>query len=65
MGKLDFYADLSEACNAASKFLREKHIEWNNRKSAKKRVYSGEREFVADVYHLLVKKDRITENTSS
>lgn len=56
MSKLDFYSDLLESCNEAADFLRKKHVEWNTGKSDDKRIYSGEREFVSDVYRLLVEK---------
>lgn len=57
MANLNFYTDLLEACNASADFLRKKHLEWNNAKPDEKRIYSGEREFVSDLYHLLVDKN--------
>ena len=57
MSKLDFYMDLSVSCSESAEFLRKKHRDWNKEKSDREKIFSGEREFVSDVYHLLVKKN--------
>ncbi len=57
MGKLDFYSDLLYSSNESAEFLRKKNLKWNKNKSNKEKIFSGEREFVSDVYHLLVEKN--------
>ena len=58
-----FEKDLRDSCTAAAKFLREKNTEWNKGRKTKERSYSGEREFVAEVYRLLIEKDKSYLNT--
>lgn len=53
----NFGADLEEACIRAAKDLRDKHKEWNTGRKESDKNYSGEREFVAEVYRLLIDKD--------
>lgn len=54
-----FENELRESCKIAAKFLREKHEKYNDANGLKgnDRLYSGEREFVAEVYRLLIEKD--------
>lgn len=54
----DFYRDLKKCCNGAAVALRDKNIKWNNGIPEKKKLYSGEREFLAEVYRLLIEIDR-------
>ena len=58
---MNFRDDLTKSCEASAKFLRKKLI--NIRISTKKDIYSGEREFVCEVYRLLVNKDKSYRNT--
>lgn len=55
---MNFKDDLTETCNNAAKFLREKHREWNEGRSDTEKNYSSESELVAEVYRLLVEKDK-------
>ena len=52
-----FERDLTENCEEAADFLRKKLSEWRNEISIKNEVYSGEREFVSEVYRLLIEKN--------
>lgn len=54
-----FENELRESCKCAAKFLRAKHQRYNEAAGlkGKDRLYSGEREFVAEVYRLLIEKD--------
>lgn len=54
-----FEGDLKDSCRSAAKFLRAKHQRYNEAAGlkGKDRLYSGEREFVAEVYRLLIEKD--------
>ncbi|MDS0256684.1 hypothetical protein ApAK_03185 [Thermoplasmatales archaeon AK] len=54
-----FDNDLKECCESAASFLREKHKKYNDGDGLEgdDRLYSGEREFVAEVYRLLIEKD--------
>ena len=54
-----FENDLRGSCKCAASFLREKHRKYNDESGLKgnDRLYSGEREFVAEVYRLLIEKD--------
>lgn len=54
-----FENDLRESCECAAEFLREKHKRYNDESglNGNDRLYSGEREFVAEVYRLLIEKD--------
>lgn len=54
-----FENDLRECCECAASFLREKHRKYNDESGLKgnDRLYSGEREFVAEVYRLLIEKN--------
>ena len=54
-----FENDLRECCESAASFLREKHRKYNDEAGLEgnNRLYSGEREFVAELYRLLIKKD--------
>ncbi len=52
-----FERDLTESCEEAADFLRKKLSEWRNEISIKNEVYSGEREFVSEVYRLLIEKN--------
>lgn len=54
----NFENDLIETCIEAAETLRGKHKEWNMGKSDKEKIYSGEREFVAEVYRLFINKDK-------
>ena len=58
-----FENDLRECCECAAEFLRGKNVEWNKTKKDKERSYSGEREFVAELYRLLVKKNESYRRT--
>ena len=59
----NFEKDLRESCTAAAKFLRGKNTEWNRSRETNERSYSGEREFVAELYRLMVEKDKSYQNT--
>ena len=59
----NFENDLRESCECAAEFLRGKNVEWNKTKKDKERSYSGEREFVAELYRLLVKKNESYRRT--
>lgn len=52
-----FEDELRESCKCAAKFLRGKHHGYNEEAGlkGKDRLYSSEREFVAEVYRLLIK----------
>jgi hypothetical protein len=54
-----FENDLKECCERAASFLREKHRKYNDEAGLEgnDRLYCGEREFVAEVYRLLITKD--------
>ena len=54
-----FENDLIECCESAASFLREKHRKYNDEAGLEgnDRLYSGEREFVAELYRLLIEKD--------
>ena len=54
-----FEDDLKESCRRAADFLRKKHQRYNDASGlkGKDRLYSGEREFVAEVYRLLICND--------
>jgi hypothetical protein len=54
-----FEKDLRESCKRAADFLRKKHQGYNDAIGLKgnDRLYSGEREFVAEVYRLLICND--------
>lgn len=54
-----FENDLRESCKCAADFLRKKHEGYNDASGLKGngRLYSGEREFVDEVYRLLIKRD--------
>lgn len=54
-----FEEELKESCECAAKFLRAKHHVYNKAAGlkGKDRLYSSEREFVAEVYRLLIKGD--------
>ena len=51
-----FERDLRDSCKSAAEFLRIKHQKYNDENGfkGKERLYSGEREFVAEVYRLLI-----------
>lgn len=51
--------DLRESCKLAADFLREKHRNYNDVSGLNRndKLYSGEREFVAEVYRLLIERD--------
>ena len=55
----EFENDLRESCECAASFLREKHRKYNDKAGLEgpDRLYSGESEFVAEAYRLLIKKD--------
>ena len=55
----EFEYNLRESCKCAAEFLRAKHQMYNEAAGlkGKDRLYSGEREFVAEVYRLLIKRD--------
>ena len=55
---MNFRADLTESCDAAAKFLRSKLSERKIKKSITDEIYSGEREFVCEVYRRLVNKNK-------
>ena len=53
-----FKRDLKESCEEAAGFLRKKLVEWKDQNSLQGApIYSGEREFVCEVYRLLIKKN--------
>lgn len=54
-----FENDLRESCKSAADFLRIKHKKYNDASGLqeKDRLYSGEREFIAEVYRLLIERD--------
>ena len=54
-----FENDLRESCWNAAFFLRKKHQRYNDASElkGKNRLYSGEREFVAELYRLLIYND--------
>jgi hypothetical protein len=52
-----FENDLRDCCKAAAEFLRAKNVDWNKKRKKDERSYSGEREFVAELYHLMVMKN--------
>ena len=52
-----FEDDLRDCCKAAAEFLRAKNVDWNKTRKKDERSYSGEREFVAELYHLMVMKN--------
>jgi hypothetical protein len=54
----NFQADLESACNEAAKFLRGKNAKWNEGIREEKQRYSGEREFLSEIYYLLVNRDK-------
>lgn len=58
-----FENDLRESCECAAEFLRKKNVEWNKVRNPNARSYSGEREFVAELYRLMVDKDTSYRNT--
>lgn len=58
-----FENELRESCTATAKFLRGKNTEWNRSRETNERSYSGEREFVAELYRLMVEKDKSYRNT--
>ena len=58
-----FENDLRESCECAAEFLRKKNVEWNKVRNPKARSYSGEREFVAELYRLMVEKDKSYRHT--
>ena len=58
-----FENDLRENCKCAAEFLRGKNVDWNRTREKNERSYSGEREFVAELYRLMVKKDESYRNT--
>lgn len=55
----EFENYLRESCECAASFLREKHRKYNDEAGLEGpyRLYSGESEFVAEEYRLLIKKD--------
>lgn len=54
-----FENDLKKGCKCAAEYLRKKHQRYNENSElkGKERLYSGEREFVAEVYRLLIEKE--------
>jgi len=53
-----FERDLKESCEEAADFLRKKLVKWKKKKSLEgKPIYSGEREFVCEVYRLLIERN--------
>ena len=58
---MNFRDDLTKSCETAAEFLRKKLI--NIRRSTKEEIYSGEREFICEVYRLLVNKNKSYRNT--
>ena len=58
-----FENDLRESCECAAEFLRKKNVEWNKVRNPKARSYSDEREFVAELYRLMVEKDKSYRHT--
>ena len=59
-----FERDLKESCEEAADFLRKKLVKWKNRNSLQGApIYSGEREFVCEVYRLLIKRNGSYRNT--
>ena len=57
--EIDFEKDLRDCCKNAASFLRSKNLEYNKKAKEEnmKESFPGEREFVSDVYMLLVKKN--------
>ena len=55
---LNFGDDLTESCEAAAEFLRNKLLERKIKKSITDEIYSGEREFVCEVYLHLVNRNK-------
>ena len=49
--------------HSCSQVFERKNTEWNKGRKTKERSYSGEREFVAEVYRLLIEKDKSYLNT--
>lgn len=60
-----FENDLRDSCKSAAEFQRIKHQKYNDENGfkGKERLYSGEREFVAELYRLMVDKDASYRNT--
>lgn len=56
----NFETDLRDSCASAVEFLRKKDESYNklNKREGKDRLYSSEAQFVAEVYSLLVKKNK-------
>ena len=54
-----FEQNLRESCRRAADFLRKKHQKYNDASGLQgnDRLYSGEREFVAELYRLLICND--------
>lgn len=59
----EFEIDLKDSCECAAEFLRGKNVEWNKTRKKNERSYSGEREFVAELYRLLVEKNELYRTT--
>ena len=55
--KVNFEDDLKDSCDQAAKFLRRKLYEWRKKNKIDDEIYSGEREYVSEVYRLLVNKN--------
>ncbi len=52
-----FENDLRECCKATADFLGLKNVDHNKPRRKEERSYSGEQEFVAEVYRLLIERD--------
>ena len=53
-----FERDLKESCEVAADFLRNKLFEWKKKNLLEgEPIYSGEREFVCEIYRLLIERN--------
>ena len=55
--KVNFEDDLKDSCDQAAKFLRCKLYEWRKKNKIGDEIYSGEREYVSEVYRLLINRN--------
>ena len=63
--EIDFENDLRDSCKNAASFLRRKNLGYNKKAKEEnmKESFPGEREFVSEVYRLMVKKNCSYKNS--